>query len=53
MEVYEEIREIFEEDREKAAWTSLNRKARSAWAGENPSVLKRSGRETQALTGVS
>jgi hypothetical protein len=35
-EVYEEIREILDDDRERAAWAHLNRKARSAWALENP-----------------
>lgn len=35
-EDYEAVRELLEEEREKAAWARLNRKARSAWARENP-----------------
>ena len=38
-EVYKRMRELLEEEedrREKEAWASLGRKARSDWANENP-----------------
>jgi hypothetical protein len=35
-ETYEEMRETLEDDREKAAWAALGRKAVDLWARENP-----------------
>jgi PHD/YefM family antitoxin component YafN of YafNO toxin-antitoxin module len=33
---YEDIREFLEDEREKAAWAKLARKAANRWATENP-----------------
>ena len=35
-ETYEEMREMLEDDREKAAWAALGRKAADRWAHEHP-----------------
>ena len=34
--LYEKIRELLEEEREKAEWAKLSRKAANRWAQENP-----------------
>ena len=35
-ETYEEMRDMLQDDREKAAWAALGRKAADRWAHENP-----------------
>jgi hypothetical protein len=35
-ETFEEMREIVSDDKEKAAWAALGRKAADRWACENP-----------------
>jgi hypothetical protein len=35
-DLYESIRDVLEDEREKAAWAKLSRKAADRWASENP-----------------
>jgi hypothetical protein len=35
-DLYESIRGVLEDEREKAAWAKLSRKAADRWANENP-----------------